>query len=387
MNSRQGKFLVLGIILVSFFCAPIVMAAKFQIANKGGDVLVNEEAKNLYTAGNIVSINADIKKSLHAAGNAITVNGNVEDNICIVGNTVVIKGDAGGSVHAGAGNVLIEGRIKDDLFLGSGTVTLAETSSVGGDLIVGAGIVEIRGPVDGDIRLAGDEVFINSKIGGNVNIKAGEELKLGKKAEITGDLKYSSVKEVEMDEGAKVLGETTFKQIRDKDDKGLFEKTGILMGILTLGFLIRLLTIIAAGLVLVYLLKAFTGRVVKESLGHFWANLGRGFGALILIPIVCIILAITVVGLWLAGLMGATYVLMILLSMVLASIVFGSWLIKILGKKSEYPVDWKAIVVGAIVLNLVVLIPFIGWIVRLVFLLISLGAVSQLVHRNVVLAE
>lgn len=376
MNSRKRIFLVLGIILVSFFCVSTVTAAEFQMAKKGKNVIVDEEVKNLYTAGNIVSINADVEKNLHAAGDVITISGNVENNIYVVGGTVVIKGDVGGTVHVGAGNILIEGEIEDDLFLGGGTVTLTESSLVGGDLIVGAGIIEVKGPVDGNIHMAGGEVFIDSKIGGNVKINAGKELRLGSKAEIVGDLKYSSVKEVVMDEGASVLGETTYKEIKAGGT-----------GILTLGFLIRLLAIMVVGLVLVYLFRAVTERVIKESLGHFWANLGRGFGALILIPIACIILAVTVIGLWLAGLIGVAYVLMIFLSVVLASIVFGSWLIKVLGKKSKYPVDWKAVVVGAITLNLIVLIPFIGWLVKFVFVLISLGAVFQLVRKNVVLAK
>lgn len=386
MNSMKGIFLVLGIILVSFFYVSIVMAAEFEVAEKGGNVTIDEEIKNLYTAGNIVSINADIEKSLHAAGNVVTISGDVENNIYVVGGTVVIKGDIGGSVHAGAGNILIEGEIEDDLFLGGGTITLSESSSIGGDLIVAAGVAEVNGPVDGDIHLSGGEVFIDSKIGGEVNIKAGEELRLGSKAEIVGDLKYSSVKEVVMDEGAKILGETTYKKIK-VENGGLLKKPKKFMGILTLGFLIKLLITITAGLVLVYLLRNITEKVIKESLGYFWANLGRGFGALILIPIACIILAVTVIGLWLAGLISVTYILMILLSSVLASIVFGSWLIKVLGKKSEYPINWKAVVVGVIVLNIVVLIPFIGWFVKFVFVLISLGAVFQLVRKNIVLTK
>lgn len=382
----KGIFLVLGIILVSFFYVSIVMAAEFEVAEKGGNVTIDEEIKNLYTAGNIVSINADIEKSLHAAGNVVTISGDVENNIYVVGGTVVIKGDIGGSVHAGAGNILIEGEIEDDLFLGGGTITLSESSSIGGDLIVAAGVAEVNGPVDGDIHLSGGEVFIDSKIGGEVNIKAGEELRLGSKAEIVGDLKYSSVKEVVMDEGAKILGETTYKKIK-VENGGLLKKPKKFMGILTLGFLIKLLITITAGLVLVYLLRNITEKVIKESLGYFWANLGRGFGALILIPIACIILAVTVIGLWLAGLISVTYILMILLSSVLASIVFGSWLIKVLGKKSEYPINWKAVVVGVIVLNIVVLIPFIGWFVKFVFVLISLGAVFQLVRKNIVLTK
>ena len=379
MSLKKKVSLILGVVALSFFCFSSVIAAEFQVAKEGGSVVISERVSNLYTAGNIISINADVRKSLHAAGNVITITGDVEGNIYVAGATVVIKGDVGGTVHVGAGNVMIEGKIKDDLFVAAGTVVLAKSASVGGDLIMGAGIAEISGPVAGNIHLGGGQIFINSKISGNVNLKADEELKLGSQAIIVGDLEYSSSKEAVIVEGAKVLGETTYKKTKVMAG-GSFKVSSILV----LGILLKLLTVIVIGLALVYLLKEVTRKVVKGSLDNFWASLGRGFGALILIPVVCVILAFTVIGLMLAGLLGVVYLLMIILASALSSIVFGSWLIKVLGKKSEYSIDWKTVVVGAITLCLISLIPLVGWLIKLVFMLISLGAVFQLIHKNVV---
>lgn len=387
MKFKKTIYFVIGMILVGSFCLSSVMAAEFRVDKKWGNIFLDkdEKVKNLYTAGNMISIDGDIEKSLYAAGNIITVNGNVEGNVCVVGSTVVIRGNIGDSVHVGGGNILIEGKIEEDLFIGGGNITLSKSASVGGDLIIGGGTVDIEGPVAGNVLLGGGQVIINSKIGGQVKARV-DELKLGPQAEITKNLVYKSPKEASIDEGAKILGGIDFTESKIKK-VGWFKSRGMLFGILTLGFLIKILMGIAAGLVLVYIFRNMTKRAIKESLAHFWANLGRGFAALILTPVAAIIILITVIGAWVAGLIGVAYILMIFLSLTLANIVFGSWLIKVVKKRDKYLVNWQAVVLGVIVLSIISLIPFVGWLVVFIFMLISLGALYRMVYQNVVLKK
>lgn len=385
MKFKKIIYFVIGIILVGSFCISSAIAAEFRIDKKGGNIILDEEEeiKNLYAAGNMILIDSDIEKSLYAGGNIITVNGDVEGNICAGGNTVIIRGDVGDSAHIGGSSILIEGEIEEDLIVGGGNITILKSASIGGDLIIGGGTVEIEGSVAGDVLIGGGQVIINSKIGGQVKAKV-EELTIGPQAEIAKNLIYKSPKEASIDEGAMILGETEFKKIEVKK-WGAFKSIGMLFGILTLSFLIKILMGIAAGLVLVYVFKNMTEKVIKESLTHFWVNLGRGFAALILTPAAAILLLLTVIGAWLAGLIGFAYVFMIFLSLVLASITFGSWLIKVVKKRDKYSADWQAVVLGVIVLKIIVLIPFVGWLVGLVFMLISLGTICGMVCQNVVL--
>ncbi len=387
MKFKKTIYFAIGIILVGGFCLSSAMAAEFRADKKWGNITLDKEekVKNLYTVGNMISIDGDIEKSLYAGGNVITVNGNVEGNIFVGGNTMVIRGNVGDSVHAGGSNILIEGKIEEDLFLGGGNITISKSASVGGDLIIGGGTVDIEGPVAGNVLLGGGQIIINSKIGGQVKVKV-DELRLGPQAEIAKNLVYSSLKEASIDEGARILGEVDFKKIEVKK-LSVFKSRGMLFGILTLGFLIKILMGIAVGLVLVYIFRNMTERAIKESLAHFWANLGRGFAALILTPVAAIIILITVIGAWLAGLIGLAYILMVFLSLALAGIAFGSWLIKVVKKRDKYLVNWQAVVLGVIVLGIVVLIPFVGWLVGLIFVLISLGALYRIVYQGIVLKK
>ncbi|MBT7338218.1 MAG: hypothetical protein HN802_00755, partial [Candidatus Jacksonbacteria bacterium] len=43
---------------------------------------------------------------------------------------------------------------------------------------------------------------------------------------------------------------------------------------------------------------------------------------------------------------------------------------------------WHEVVIGAIAFTIIGMIPFIGWIVVFVFMLISLGGLTRIAHRS-----
>lgn len=147
--------------------------------------------------------------------------------------------------------------------------------------------------------------------------------------------------------------------------------------------IIRILSSIIAGLVLIWLFREFTTHVVKESLENKVFSLGFGLAAFLLTPVLIIICLVTIIGTWLAGLLGVSYALSILLSIILAPIVIGSWLMKWIMKNTEYPINWQTVVIGTLVLNALILIPYIGWLLGVFFYLIPLGALYKLVYNGI----
>ncbi len=378
--------LIIGIVLLSVLCVSGVLAADFRTDKRGGSVTVNqdESLSNLYTGGNIVLINSNIGKDLLVGGRAITVNGDVEDDLWAVGQSVMVNGSVGGSLRVGGSDIMISGPVKEDVIAGGSTVTIADTSLVGGDLFIAGGTILINGPVSGDVRFAGGEVIINSKLEGNVRGEASGRLVLGSQAEVVGNLKYTSPKELEIEEGGKVLSEIDFtlKEAKPKRQKR-FLGFGRMIGIFTLKFLIKIISLMVAGIVLVYLLRRNVKVIIEKSLTSFWSNLGIGFAALIATPIACIILLATVIGMWLAGLVFSAYIFMVMLASLLASISFGAWFLKVVRKTKDYKIDWLTVVVGVIVLNIIALIPFVGWLIWLAFMLIGLGVFYRLAWRRI----
>ncbi len=374
-------FLAVSMLLAVVSFSPIALAAEFRVPErKGGSVAVNEELKNLYTFGNIISVNGDIEKNLHIGGAVVTVNGDVGDTLSIAGGTITTKGDVLGSGFLAGGNVLIEGSVSDDLFVAGGNVFLSDTAEIGEDVLAAGGMIEINSPINGDLKAMAGSVFINSEIKGDVVIKSKDEIRLGSLAKIHGDFKYWSYDELVMDEGAEILGEINFEKKIRMDIANI---SSAFKYFLKIAILIKLLSGIIVGLALIYLLKKFVGKVVRDGLESFWHNLGSGFGVLILLPIACIILAITIIGIWLSCLIFSGFTLLLILSSSLASIMFGSWIIKLVTKKSEYSIDWRAVVVGTILLGLISWIPFVGMLIKLIFVLLSMGAIYRMFYRNI----
>lgn len=369
-------FLVIGLVSVA-------QAAEFRTDKAGNVAITNgsEEVRNLYTAGNMVSVSQDIKKDLLAAGNIITLEGQVEDDFWAAGNTVVSRGSVGGSLRAAGSNVLIEGPVKEDVLVVGGNVTIAQSATISGDLIIAGGNLIIDGPVNGNILVGGGQLTINSKIGGSVKGTIDDNLKLGEKAEIAGNLTYKAPKEATMVDGSKVMGKVDYTRY---DHRPSQKEKGDISGILTAGWLLKMLISFIAGLILVYLLKSLTGQVVKKSLNHFWSSLGFGFAFLILTPIVAIILLVTIIGSWLGGLLFLSYFMMLMLAGGWSGVILGSWLMKLIRKKSEYPLDWLSVLLGVVVLGIMGLIPIVGWLVCLVFFLIALGSIYRIGYQAIV---
>lgn len=377
---------ILVLILGLHLAALNANAAEFRLATKEGENITisqDETVRNLYAAGNAVSINGTVEKSLYAAGSTVTINSNVENDLNVGGFSVVIKGDVGGSIHAGGMNVLIEGKVADDVFVGGGNVTLTQTASIGGDLIAGAGVITIQSPISGNIYLGAGQATINSKVDGKI-IAQVDDLTIGSQAQIADQITYTSPKEATVAQGAQITQNIIFQQKLQAEKSKAIASPKLIMKLISIGFLFKILASITVALALVYLFGDLLKNLVKESLTNFWPNLGTGFAVLFLTPILAFILLITLIASLLAGLTMMTYVLMVLISIPLASISFGSWLMKFFKKQSQYEVNWKTVVLGVIAMSAVILLPLVGWLIMFIFMLISLGSLYRLAHRKLI---
>lgn len=387
MKTKNKIYLFLNILVVLCLCVliPAAGAAEFRIAKQEGNIVVakDDNPRNLYSAGNMISVDGNVTKDMIAAGNILNVNGDIGDDLWMAGGTVVVQGNIGGSLRLAGGNIMINGIVKEDILVAGGNVTISNLAKIGGDIYVAGGVINIDALVDGDINIVGGRAMINNKVGGDVYAKMDDVLELGSGAVIDGNLTYKAPKDLIMKEGAQINGEAEFSRIASKKwAKKDFGK--ILIGFLTIKFLIKILSLVVTGLVLVHIFSKTTSRVVKKSLKNFWPSLGIGFAALVLTPVVCIILLVTVIGAKLAMILGVIYALVIMLSVFLGSIALGSLLMKLITKKDKYIVDWQAVVVGAVVFAVLRLIPIIGWLTYLVFALIALGVLYKTIYEKMV---
>jgi hypothetical protein len=141
---------------------------------------------------------------------------------------------------------------------------------------------------------------------------------------------------------------------------------------------------LAAALVLFFLAKSTVIAAAGKTLDNFWKELLRGLVLLVVIPVMAILLFVTVIGSFIGIFVVALYAILIILGSVFSGIVLADLLNRLLfGGSKAKKLNWPMVILGVVVFGLLAFVPFVGWIICLVFFLAGLGAVSNLLYRQI----
>jgi hypothetical protein len=156
MRLRAAQLAILGVIAATVLSVGAV-AAGGDVGSKvlsGQTVTVaagDSVDHDLYVFAGEVTVDGDINGDLVAFAGVVTVNGNVDGDLVTGAGRVVINGTVGGDVRAGVGDLVLDGRVGEDLLAGSGTIRISGDGEVGEDLIFASGVVRMAGTVEGSV--------------------------------------------------------------------------------------------------------------------------------------------------------------------------------------------------------------------------------------------
>jgi len=368
---KKSARIVIALVAVVAIVLPLsLFAAQFRVGNQttlGAQETINND---LYIAGGSVSTAGVVTGDLLAAGGNVLINSKVGQDALLAGGTITILGDVADDVRVAGGNITITGAIGGDLIAGGGQINIAG-GNIGGDAAIGGGVVWIGAPIAGNVRLGAGEVHINAPITGDVTIDA-NKIFLENGAKINGSLTYTSPQEAEIAPG-QVAGRVMFNPRATHA-----QKTNIIGIALSVWLLVRFLMLLTAALVLGLIFKRYAKNIVEGGLKKPLLELGRGFVSVVVIPAASIVLLITIIGvpLGILGLIG--FVVFMMFGYIFAPILLGSLLYKWFGKKEGHTITWLSILLGVVVFCLFGWVPFIGWIIRCILVLITLGAIARM---------
>jgi len=355
---------ILVMSLIGFVCWFNVFGATKQ--GKFGDVTILEGGGadgDLVIAGRTINVQSEIKGDLAAAGSNITITEPVLGYLMAAGSNVNIIGSVGNDLWAAGANVMVNAAVADNAMLAGRTVSLQPKASVKGDASIAGLSVELLGSVERNLKLAAAKASLSSEIGGSVDAHV-RSLKLMPGAVIHGDLRVHGPNPPEISPEAKVLGLVDYQQEEAGRGWNLMNSLGrwvfIFLGISILGAA----TIVFSAL--------WAQRIADKITRYPWPSILTGFLGLVLIPLVCLILAMTVIGIPLAMVFFALYVVALLLSGVFVSYLVGGWLLTRMKRPSSSP--YTRLLLGAVVIALLASLPFVGWIFQLLILMSGLGA-------------
>ncbi|MCC6563703.1 hypothetical protein IT087_02315 [Candidatus Uhrbacteria bacterium] len=360
---------------------------------RGGDsyLLPQQETINddLYVGGATLILNGTVNGDVFAGGGTIVVNGPVKQDLTAAGGNITVAGDVGDDLRMGGGNLTLLKNVKGDVVMGGGNIIIGKEAVIERDLVVGAGSLVIEGTVKGNVRIGGGQVVLNGRVDGFIEVDA-EDLRLGSDARLAKGLRYTSPKMATMDEGSKVTGEVQYVKMEERRgpprlgrDARPEKVLGALVGFVALVFLVKMFALMIAAVVMVQLFKTYSSKLIDSVLNKPGKALSAGAITLIMVPVATIVLAITILGAPLAGILGFGYGFLVMMAKVYAGIVFGAWLWKLGSKGKAKGTDWKAAVVGTFLLSFICLIPIIGWIIGIVAFLAALGGLYMMTEEKI----
>lgn len=391
-------------------------------------------------AGDKIVIATDevVNDDLYVTAEEFTLDGTVKGDLVVFGSYIVINGTVEGDLIAAGNTVVIEGTVKDDARIAGAALQLGDTAVIGGDLISAGASLEVKkgSMVDNDLVFAGAQGLLAGSIGRNLTVGAGA---LDLRGEVGGDVKAEvgeaqeggpspamylgdvkvpvpSVKPgLTIDKTAKINGDFNYTQMADiKIPAGVVDgkvtrnepvvdersiRTPPTAAKTAANWIFDLLRTIATlaifGLLLVWLAPAFLKGLSEKLQTQPIPSFGWGivaytafFFALLLI-VVSMVIGGILFGVISLGSVTATIIWVGLLaifaltvgfilfagfgSQILVAWLGGKW---ILGRFNPTLAEHKVwpLLLGVVIVGLLVELPWVGWLCGFLIMLFGLGA-------------
>ncbi len=364
------KWVVL--VLIGVWCLAIASPALAFVPRAGNVIVVSEPIQDdVYLSGGTVGVVGAIDGDLAAVGGTLTLAGPVTGSILAAGGTLMIEGPIGRTLRAAGGTLRVASRITGDAVLAGGNIEVAQTAEVGRDLVAAGGTIALWGSVKRNALLSGGRILIRGTIQGDADVR-GNQVVIEKGARIEGKLRYTADAEAEIQPGAQVSGgvERLLPPLRQRPSWVIN-----LWPFAIVGHVLEALWLLAFG----FIAMALTPRTVLQGAERirlqFGLSLLTGFVLLVVVPVGAGLLVVTLLGIPLGVVVLLLYLATLYPGLIFTAVALGEYIIR--GWQwgpARRASPYFVVTVGTVGLALLFAIPWLGWIVRFLAVLVGFGA-------------
>jgi len=328
-------------------------------------VAANETVDDtLFASGKIVRVEGVVNGDLLAFGGSLEVRGTVKGDLVSFAKRTVVSGTVEGNIYNFSNSLDLDGQLGHSIYALVQSLRVNDRGHVGGGMVVAAGDVSLEGEVNRSATMFAGNADVSGSIGRELSM-TGDSITLTNTSRIGGSLsaRVRELKNVHIADGATIVG-TRDIQVRVRRShfarpRFYFYQAIWLAATMLVGWL---------GLVL------FPGffRASTQAVGLGWRSLGLGVGVLTGVPVAIVVTAITLVGIPASLMLLAVYLAAIYLAKIWVGAFLGRILLKPAGATKS---DWLlGLLVGLLILTIVEFIPYLGGLVRLGVVCLGLGA-------------
>lgn len=348
-----------------------LIASAGPIIRSGESVTVDADQVlegDFYGAGNNVLLSGVSEHDVYVAGGSVTVNAEVKEDLVALGGSVQVHAPVNDDVRALGGEVVIADHVAGDVVVLAGSLNILSTAVIDGDVLFFGGKADIGGDVKGSVVGTAENVRIDAHVGGNVTVTADRLLTLGDRAELLGNLEYTSRADVARQQSAVVVGDIHKNAVREAN------------GVSAYTVILPVLMVLFAALTAYLLFKPRLEELVRSTERSYGMQGLVGLGMFLGIPFAAVVLTASVLGSIVGVVLLLAYVILLLASWLSAGIVLGTLLLKPITKSTS--LNLISVIIGVVVFSLLFLIPYIGVLLVLVALLITMGGIGMQLYRT-----
>lgn len=307
-------------------------------------------AADTRAGGTVVIEEGETVNGLSATAGTVVIEGTVDGDLRAYGSDVRIAetGEVTGIVRAYGGDVRINGTVGENVLIYAGSATLGEPGTVD----------QSFGAVAGDVTIAGT-------VGSDANVFA-SEVTLAETATVEGDLTY----EGELDDRGGTVGGVTQKT----QELALLPPAGPLSIIFSVFMFFASLFL---GSILLYLEPQFGDAAYETVTTEPLRTAGAGVAAVGGVALAMLLFVVTIIGIPVAVALLLVTIVLAWIAAIYGRYVVGAWLLSYTSRDSRY----LALFVGVLLIGLLGIIPYLGFLVRAVVFLLGAGIVALAVLR------
>lgn len=373
MSSTTSKIVIISILFVLFAlpASAAYLRAGEEFTLKQDDVIEDD----LYVSGGNITISGKVTGDIAAVGGNILINGSTTDDVIAVGGAIDILGPVGDDVRASGGQIRIGENISGDVVAAGGFIHILSGVTVSGDVVLVGGKVIIDGTIEGQVKIYAGDIQLNGTILGDTQVFTSGEIEFGEESSFGGDVSYTSPREALIPQSVIITGNLVFNEAEIVTDARSFFSA--LFGAV---FITKIFTLLTAGLLVALLFQRFSQNLAARAIEQAGIEVLRGLIMLVIIPALSFFLIITLLGFLIGSFGFILFAGMLLFTRVAAGIVFGALLARLILKRVV--VSWQWVIVGITLLEIIKIIPIIGWLVAFVLFLMTFGSLSYLIYRH-----
>ena len=371
-RAPRGAVAVLGLPILLLGSAPPAAALETR-AGRAVAVAAGERVDGpLVVAADEVVVDGTVEGDLIALAGQARIRGTVRGDVILAGRAAEIAGTVDGHVYVLAGEVTIPGRVTRSLYALARAVRLGPGGVIAGDAtVLGRGLA-LEGTVGRGAFCLVSQATVLGAVGRDLALRA-DQVAVRPPARVGGRLRVEVPRAADAAiDPAVPVGGTRRVTVRDGARAGWAALPGHLTA-----WLWTAVRYVAAWLFGVALLALWPGpaRRSVEALGAWWASLGTGLAALLIVPVGLAVAGLSVVGLPLALAGGALYALAIYTAPLVAGLFVGRLLV---GRRGAGLREGAlALALGLGILTAAFAVPAAGWALWLVAVAAGTGALVR----------